>query len=192
MLAAPSSRLQSMIVSVVARPEPTRDRDQHGTGADPQEREADNEVGVVVEELERDDPGVPDLQQQAGETHQEELGVVRASRSAAGRGGALAHCLGAGAGHASRKFTAAGRYHAVKSRYLATQPRVRHRHLDLPATDTVDAPKCPSDAAGNLRSCCLRSIRSAVGVDSIRGRRGRSRWGRAGRRRRVVGQVLTA
>ncbi len=90
MLAAPSKKLQSSTVSVEA----ARRRFEIVTITPPvpmpEQREADDEVRVVVEELERDDPRVRDLEQQPREADQQDLEHVPAPRLA----GACARTLG--------------------------------------------------------------------------------------------------
>ena len=53
-----------------------RQRDLHGPGAQPQQGQSDDEVRVVVEELERHDPRVGDLQHERGERDHRDLEVV--------------------------------------------------------------------------------------------------------------------
>ena len=74
-------------------PQAGRDRDDHATRADAEEREPDDQVRVVVEELERDDARVGDLEQQPGHADEEDLEPVRPVRFARAdgrrRGGVL-------------------------------------------------------------------------------------------------------
>ncbi len=84
-------------------------RDQHAAGAEAEERDADDQVREVVEELEREDARVADLEHDHGEGHEEELEVAarlrvgrhadaphsRRPSRAANRGGACAHWPGA-------------------------------------------------------------------------------------------------
>src|SRR5437899_2715081 len=50
--------------------------DQHAAGAEAEERDADDQVGEVVEELEGEDARVADLEHDHREGHEEELEVT--------------------------------------------------------------------------------------------------------------------
>ena len=56
--------------------QPARDSHHDPPGADPEERQADDEVGVVVEEFVGDDRVVADLDEQGRKAHEQDLGVV--------------------------------------------------------------------------------------------------------------------
>ena len=79
---APRRKLQSSTVSVRA----WRSRLDTATSTPPvpdaEKGQADDEVGVVVEELERDDPRVTDLDEERREAHEQDLGVVALRRRA--------------------------------------------------------------------------------------------------------------
>ncbi len=57
---------------------------EHAAAPDPEQGQSDDQVRPVVEELERDDPRVGDLQQQPGEADEQDLEAV-AARAAGGR-----------------------------------------------------------------------------------------------------------
>ena len=67
--------------------QPARHGDDHGARAEAEQGQADHQIRVVVVELERDDPGVGDLEQERGGADHEDLDQVRRR---AGRGGLVA------------------------------------------------------------------------------------------------------
>ena len=86
MLTAPQIEQTAMMRSVAQRRTGAEHGDEDAARSDAEERQPDDEVGVVVPELERDDAGVADLEQETRQADEEDH-----ERAAAGRALVVGH-----------------------------------------------------------------------------------------------------